>query len=103
MRYRILQRGESRSFPAGDAFLAAASDHGEVTIHLGTPLVVDDSKAAVLIELGTECLGTHTGEAAGTEGGNVLGFARYRNGADPPSQLIEVVRQPAPRLIFRLI
>jgi 3-hydroxybutyryl-CoA dehydrogenase len=39
----------------------------------------------------------HTGEKAGEEGSNVLGFARYRNGADPPSQLIELVRQPRTR------
>ena len=54
----------------------------------------DDSKAAILVELGTECLGAHTGEAAGEEGSNVLGFARYRNGSEAPSQLIELVRQP---------
>jgi 3-hydroxybutyryl-CoA dehydrogenase len=97
MRYTIRQKGESRSFPAGDAFLAGASESGEVTIHLGTRLVRDDGKAAILIELGTECLGVHTGEAAGEEGSNVLGFARYRNGADAPSQLIELVHQPASR------
>lgn len=94
MRYTILQQGESRSFPAGDAFLADAGRDGEVTIHLGTPLVPDAGKAAVLVELGTECLGVHTGEKAGEEGSNVLGFARYRNGSDAPSQLIELVRQP---------
>jgi 3-hydroxybutyryl-CoA dehydrogenase len=94
MRYSIQQRGESRSFPPGDAFFAGASAGGEVTIHLGAPLVANDSKAAVLVELGTECLGVHTGEMAGEEGSNVLGFARYRNGADPPSKLIELVRQP---------
>jgi 3-hydroxybutyryl-CoA dehydrogenase len=94
MHYTIHQHGESRSFPPGDAFLAGASTGGEVTIHLGTPLVADASKAAVLVELGTECLGVHTGEKAGEEGSNVLGFARYRNGADAPSKLIELVRQP---------
>ena len=47
------------------------------------------------MELGTECLGTHTGEDSGREGSNVLGFARYRNGEDPPSNLVELVRQPA--------
>ncbi len=36
----------------------------------------------------------HTGEAAGEEGSNVLGFARYRNGSEAPSPLIELVRQP---------
>lgn len=98
MRYTIKQQGESRSFPAGDAFLGGASDTGEVTIHLGTPLEADDTKAAILIELGTECLGVHTSERAGEEGSNVLGFARYRNGSDAPSQLIELVRQPNTRL-----
>jgi len=97
MRYAIKQRGESRSFPPGDPFLKGASDEGEVILHLGTPYESDDSKTAILIELGTECLGVHTGEAMGEEGGNVLGFARYRNGADPPSPLIELVRQPNTR------
>lgn len=48
----------------------------------------------VLIELGLECLGVHTGEARGEEGGNVLGFARFRLGSLPPSDLVELVRQP---------
>lgn len=97
MRYAIHRRGESRSFPEGDPFLAAASPASEaaVTIHLGTPLRPDAGRAAVLVELGTESLGVHTGERAGTEGSNVLGFARYRNGDDPPSRLVELVRQPA--------
>jgi 3-hydroxybutyryl-CoA dehydrogenase len=96
MRYAIMQQGESRSFPAGDPFLAGgvAIADAEVILHLGTPLVTDASKVAVLVELATECLGVHTGEAQGEEGSNVLGFARYRNGADPPSRLIELVRQP---------
>lgn len=94
MRYSISQKGESRSFPAGDTFLAGASGEGEVVIHLGTTLKADGSKAAILVELGTECLGVHTGEKSGEEGSNVLGFARYRNGSDAPSQLIELVRQP---------
>jgi 3-hydroxybutyryl-CoA dehydrogenase len=97
MRYVIKQRGESRSFPAGDPFLAGASSDGEVTLHLGMPYVPDIGKAVVLIELGSECLGVHTGEAMGEEGGNALGFARYRNGADPPSPLIELVCQPHTR------
>jgi 3-hydroxybutyryl-CoA dehydrogenase len=48
----------------------------------------------VLIELGNESLGAHTGESAGHEGSNVLGFARYRLGNAPPTALVEVVRQP---------
>jgi 3-hydroxybutyryl-CoA dehydrogenase len=96
MRYAIIQRGESRSFRPGDPFLAGgvARDQADVTIHLGAPLVPDPNKAAVLVELGVESLGVHTGEAEGEEGSNALGFARYRNGTDAPSPLVELVRQP---------
>ncbi|HUH40177.1 MAG TPA: 3-hydroxyacyl-CoA dehydrogenase NAD-binding domain-containing protein [Castellaniella sp.] len=85
---------ESRSFPEDDAFRAGAVDTAEVAIFLGGNYTPDPSKTAVLVELGTECLGVHTGEDAGREGSNVLGFARYRNGSDSPSKLIEIVRQP---------
>ncbi len=94
MRYTLLQQGKSRSFPTDDPFLHGNRDEGEVAIYLGAPHVLDESKAAILVELGTECLGVHTGEAEGEEGSNVLGFERYRNGNDPPSPLIELVRQP---------
>jgi len=96
-RYAILAGGESRSFPPGDPFLAAGveAENAEVLVLLGgAPYQPDPAKAAILIELGTECLGVHTGEAAGEEGSNVLGFARWRNGDDPPSKLVELVRQP---------
>ncbi len=63
-------------------------------LYLGAPHAPDRSKAAILVELGSECLGAHTGEGYGDEGSNVLGFARYRNGADPPSNLVELVVQP---------
>jgi 3-hydroxybutyryl-CoA dehydrogenase len=97
MRYGIHQHSESASFPAGDPFLLTGSPDGEVVVHLGNHLGVfqaDAHKAAILVELGTECLGVHTGEAAGEEGSNVLGFARYRNGSEAPTPLIELVRQP---------
>jgi 3-hydroxybutyryl-CoA dehydrogenase len=94
MRYRIVQQGESRSFPDGDAFLDGESADGEVVLYLGVSYSSDSSKTAILIELGTECLGEHTGEGHGEEGSNVLGFARYRNGDDPPSRLVELVVQP---------
>ncbi len=94
MAYMIVQMGESRSFPAGDPFLDGAAAEADVVLYLGAALVEDAGKAAVLVELGHECLGVHTGEHAGEEGSNVLGFARYRNGDDAPSNLIELVRQP---------
>ena len=94
MAYAIRRTGESRSFPEGDAFLDGAAEDADVVVLLGAPYEPDPSRTAILIELGTECLGVHTGEAAGEEGSNALGFARYRNGDDPPSDLVELVRQP---------
>ena len=94
MNYAVRRTGESRSFPAGDSFLDGAAEDADVLVLLGVPYEPDPSRTAILIELGTECLGVHTGEAAGEEGSNALGFARYRNGGDPPSDLVELVRQP---------
>jgi 3-hydroxybutyryl-CoA dehydrogenase len=61
-------------------------------IYCGAPYG-PSAHAAVLIELRNECLAVHTGEDE--EATNVLGFARYRNGDDPPSRLVELVRGPA--------
>lgn len=95
MAYSIATFGESRSFPAGDPFLDGSSPDAPVLILLGRPVFAPDpARTAVLVELGTEYLGVHTGEDSGTEGSNVLGFARYRNGDDPPSRLVELVREP---------
>lgn len=94
MRYTIVRQGESRSFPDGDPFLGGASADGEVVLYLGVVHEPDPARKAILVELGAECLGVHTGEGYGDEGSNVLGFARYRNGDDPPSQLVELVIQP---------
>ena len=96
MRYAIIKQGDSRSFPDGDPFLANAGERhdADVLLYLGVAHEDDPHKAAILVELGLECLGVHTGERMGDEGSNVIGFARYRNGADPPSNLVELVRQP---------
>jgi 3-hydroxybutyryl-CoA dehydrogenase len=97
MSYEIRLNGNSRSFPSGDTFFDGATDGADIVLLLGTPsatVVPEVGKTAILVELDTECLGVHTGESAGEEGSSVLGFARYRNGDDPPSNLIELVRQP---------
>ena len=96
MRYAVIKHGDSRSFPDGDPFLQATSPAAgaEVMIYLGAPHVPSDAPAAILVELGTECLAVHTGEAAGDDSANVVGFARYRNGSDAPSALVELVRGP---------
>jgi 3-hydroxybutyryl-CoA dehydrogenase len=92
--YEIIQAGPSRSFPPGDEFLSRSVHGAEVLIHLGGEPCEDSSRAAVLVELDAECLGVHTGEQSGNEGSNVLGFSRYRNGLDAPTNLVELVRQP---------
>ncbi len=92
--YEIIKEGTSRSFPDQDEFLEASKQGSDVIIHLGGGFVADDRKTAILVELDIECLGVHTGEASGLEGSNAVGFARYRNGDDPPSNLVELVRQP---------
>lgn len=101
MTYQILDTGGSRSFPADHPLLRGAAPDGEVLVILGARAgralagARPETRTAVLVELGTECLGVHTGESRGTEGSNVLGFARFRLGDADPSKLVEVVRQPA--------
>lgn len=92
--YAIRANGESRSFPDGDAFLRDASEDADILVVLNGGDFDAQGKTAVLVELDLECLGVHTAENSGNEGSNVLGFARYRNGNDAPSNLIELVRQP---------
>lgn len=93
MTYSIQQRGESRSFPVGDPFLAGAvvAPQADVTVHLSTPVVVDAGKKAVLVELGTGFLAEQA-EDDNPANANVVGFARFRNGSDAPSKLVELVR-----------
>jgi 3-hydroxybutyryl-CoA dehydrogenase len=94
MRYAIVGT-MTRSFADSEELRAGASvpDEADILLSFGEPYTPDLTKTAILLELGTECLGDHTGEEMGEEGSNVLGFARYRNGSDPPSRLVELVRQ----------
>lgn len=101
MKYRIVPAGESRSFPETHSLLDGALDKGDVLILIGekageayASAADKASYKAILIELGTECLGVHTDEGRGQEGSNVLGFARFRLGDSAPSNLVEIVRQP---------
>jgi 3-hydroxybutyryl-CoA dehydrogenase len=106
MAFELIDTGGSRSFPVGDAFRSLATPAADVAVILGgdstavaRALAAAEvaKKRAVLVELGTECLGFHTGETrsemrAGRR--NVVGFARFRMGDAAPSPLIELVRQP---------
>jgi 3-hydroxybutyryl-CoA dehydrogenase len=101
MLYQVIDTGNSRSFPAPHVFLEKAEREGDVVVIIGEKvgralqtLTSADEKTAVLIELGTECLGVHTGERRGDEGSNVVGFARFRVGSAEPAGLVELVGQP---------
>lgn len=89
--YTIARAGKSRSFSEADAFVSGASPDGKVDVQLGGLYRSAPEKKAVLVELDTECLGFHTGEGLAPETSNVVGFARYRNGNDAPSKLVEIV------------
>lgn len=99
-----IDTGNSRSFPdptvlqAGASPALAAADiviiTGEGVAGWRERVHESDRHQAVLLELGDECLGVHTGESRGLEGSNVLGFARFRLGNSAPAPLVEVVRQP---------
>ena len=102
MSYYIIDTGHSRSFPQPHALHAGAN------AETGDCIVIVGSKAGaqldslnpradqtILVELGTECLGAHTGESRGAEGSQVLGFNRFRLGAGAPSDLVELVHQRA--------
>ena len=104
MRYAIIDTGHSRSFPGDHALRSGAAKDvkaAEVVIVIGAhvgkrvaSLPQWKHKTAVLLELGSECLGVYTGESSGEEGSNALGFARFRLGAGEPSNLVELARQP---------
>jgi len=101
MNCRIIARGASRSFPVPHPLVDHARDDADLLVYLGAEAGQafaagrdHDRYRAVLIELGDECLGVHTGESRGAEGANVLGFARFRMGRADPSNLVELVRQP---------
>jgi 3-hydroxybutyryl-CoA dehydrogenase len=98
--YRIVEAGSSNSFPDAHSFLDGASPDGAGLVILGTDagaafaMVRERAKLDfVAIELGTECLGAHTGESFDGTTSNVLGFSRFRLGNSKPSNLVEIVKQ----------
>ena len=94
--------GESRSFPAKETPFEemTSAESADIVILAGADAgralkdVDSAGKVAILVELGTECLGVYTGEHRGEEGSNVLGFARFRLGRREPTGLVELVKQP---------
>ena len=101
MAHSIIDTGNSRSFPSQHRLFDAAVAQGEVVFVIGSRVADGlaqvanrDARTAIVLELGLECLGVHTGESRGSEGSNLLGFARYRLGSADPTNLVELVRQP---------
>lgn len=101
MKYCVIQAGPSRSFSDDHVLIASGVDTADAIVIVGVDAgavlqSISDhaAKIVVLVELGMECLGLHTGESRGVEGANILGFTRFRLGDDQPSNLIELVRQP---------
>jgi 3-hydroxybutyryl-CoA dehydrogenase len=99
--HRILTAGVSRSFPDSHAFLSQAAPDGAGIAILGDAagralgsLPDRDAFEFIAVELGTECLGVHTGESLAATLSNVVGFARFRLGNAAPSNLVELVKQP---------
>jgi len=102
--YRVVQAGDSRSFPVSHAFIEQSDAKGAARVFIGKDsghaFAAAGELAAcpfVALELGLECLGVHTGEQRGHEGSNVVGFARFRLGRADPSPLVELVRQSGTR------
>jgi len=101
MQYQIIDTGNSRSFPAPHALIDKAERAGDAVVIIGErataalqSLTAREHKVAILVELGLEPLGVHTGETRANEGSNIVGFARFRLGRADPTALVEVVRQP---------
>lgn len=83
--------GHSRSFPDGNVTTQSGKAETPVLIVAGDQAQLPNDHAffaAVLLELGNECLATR---AAGAPG-HVFGFARFRLGDAPPADLVELVK-----------
>ena len=102
MPIELIDLGGSRSVAQDDPLCTLAGPGADVTMVIGGDAPgralalggVDRTfKRAIVVELGAECLGFHTGERVGAET-TVLGFARFRLGTLPASSLVEIVRQP---------
>jgi 3-hydroxybutyryl-CoA dehydrogenase len=101
LNVQIIDTGKSRSFPNLSEFNLSSNAKADILLIIGQEVhqafkAVSNQNAyqLILLELGEECLGIHTGESLGNEGSHVLGFARYKMGDDPATKLIELVKQP---------
>lgn len=94
LSYSIARTGESRAFPGTHAFIDGATAEGAVLVVLGPERAARchaPERTAVLVELGTECLAAYERDEDAPASSNLVGFARWRLGANAPSDLIELV------------
>jgi len=101
LNVQIIDTGKSRSFPDLAEFGLLSDTNADILLIIGQDVhqalkAISNPNAyqLILLELGVECLGIHTGESLGDEGSHILGFARYKMGDDPATKLIELVKQP---------
>jgi 3-hydroxybutyryl-CoA dehydrogenase len=101
MKIRVMQQGTSRSFPTPHPLLERGGDPCEGLLLLGSGagellarLQQGESYPFIAIELDHECLGVHSGEVDHPLLRRLVGFARFRQGRLPPSDLVELVRKP---------
>lgn len=83
--------GSSKSFPDGRIATSAELGSAKVLVMAGDEASLPDDHsayAAVLIELGNECLAARAAEAPG----HVFGLARFRLGDAAPTDLVELVK-----------
>jgi 3-hydroxybutyryl-CoA dehydrogenase len=88
-------RGTSRSFPQGLESSAGGEGNERILILAGEHSMLPEDIsgfAAVLVELGIDCLATLAPDAPGM----VFGFARFRVGDADPTDLIELVKGEQP-------
>ena len=95
----LIDRGTSRSFPAPHASLDARAERAcRHRARRSAPMRAGHCARAKPRELRARCSLSSAANVSASmpdDGSNVLGFARFRLGDDPPSDLVELVRQPA--------
>jgi 3-hydroxybutyryl-CoA dehydrogenase len=96
MNYEVKTMGASRAFADPHPLVETSTAGADVLLVIGAAAAIPEDHAcykAILIELDQKCLLAHAGvDEAAT---NVIGFARWRLGELPPSNLVELVRLTA--------
>lgn len=71
---------------------ASAQEGASITLFFNGKFKEVPEQKAILVELEDECLEAHLDPQKMDEYTNVIGFSRYKNGTDAPSDLVEIVK-----------